>query len=146
MATARVPPVTWLYVIGYSCHNNQLMTNSLDCHSCLLFQSRLSISKHFETPGKEHFTKHNSYQIFLNKLRFSWIVIYNTLLKIWMIWQLQWVEGKGTHTPDLKLHFSPKIFPKKPISTLCFKYNWYKLVIPWTGEKRLSMKFIRLLN
>ena len=111
---------TWLYVIGYSCHNNELMTNNPDCPSCLRFQSRLPISKHFETPGKEYFTKHNSYQIFLNKLHFSWIVIYNTLLKIWMIWQLQWVEGKETHTPDLKLHFSPKIFPKKPISTLCF--------------------------
>ena len=44
-------PATWLYVSGYSGHNNQLVTNNLDCHSRLLFQSGLPTSKHFEPPN-----------------------------------------------------------------------------------------------
>ena len=35
-ATAGVLPATWLYVAGYSGHNNQLMIKNLNCHSYLL--------------------------------------------------------------------------------------------------------------
>ena len=49
--TAGVKPATWLHVAGYSGHNNQLLTNNLDCNSCLLFQSQAPTSKYVETTG-----------------------------------------------------------------------------------------------
>ena len=42
---------------GYSCHNNQLVTNNLDFHSGLLFQSWPPNSKHFETPGSNKYSE-----------------------------------------------------------------------------------------
>ena len=45
-------------------HNNQLVTNNLDCHSRLLFQSRPQYtSKHFETPAYPLI--YNSYDLLL---------------------------------------------------------------------------------
>ena len=49
--TTGVKPATWLHVAGYSGHNNQLLTNNLDCNSCLLFQSQAPTSKYVETTG-----------------------------------------------------------------------------------------------
>ena len=57
--TAGVPPATWLYVAGYSCHNYQLVTNNLHFHSGLLYQSWPPNSKHFETPGSNKYSGSN---------------------------------------------------------------------------------------
>ena len=48
-ATAGDLPASWLYVTRNSGHSNNLATNKLACHSCLLFQLLMPTSKHFET-------------------------------------------------------------------------------------------------
>ena len=59
--TSQRPPelnrLLELYVAGYSDHNNQLLTDNLNCNSCLLFQSQPPTSKHFETTGCQLSTK-----------------------------------------------------------------------------------------